>query len=548
MIADITIHHKSFGDKTLFTGLNLSFQKNEKVGIIGTNGCGKSTFFKMLDGSDNDYDGEVTIKKGMVLVSTKQEHIHEDGITTLEYITDGLPEFAKLSHDMRTLPETMGDSTSKMQRYSDALERFTDLGYFEVESSLESILSAYQLPTEVLSQEFATLSGGQKRIIELVKVQQAKAHISLIDEPTNHMDYVAKSKFIDWMKNIDSSVIVITHDRDVLKNVDRLVEFRDGKAYTYTGNYDNYLETHTNRVGAEVNEFQIVKRRIQNLTDDVVRFQRMKERARDGGTIKRFKSLEIRARAELAELKDREKPTFWIDKESVKGLSTKISSAYEEHKTRTITIRSKKKDGGDRLLLKVDKLSLGYDLPLFENVGFELREGERLHVVGRNGRGKTTMLRSIINTWKGEALSAKVYAGLIDVPSDVNIGVYEQEIAERRVDMTLSGAIADTLHSKGLPISDQKIRSLMSDYLFNPITDFDRPVTLLSGGQKARLQLIDMMAKDPSLLILDEPTNHLDLPSIEELEGMLSDYHGAVLYVSHDSYFSEHLQANTLTL
>jgi len=548
MIADITINHKSFGDKILFTDLSLSFQKDEKVGIIGTNGCGKSTFFKMVDGSDKDYDGEVVIKKGMVLVSTKQEHIHEDGITTLEYITDGLPEFAKLTHIMNTLSETMGESTAKMQRYSDALERFTDLGYFEVESSLESILSAYQLPTEVLSQEFATLSGGQKRIIELVKVQQSKAHICLIDEPTNHMDHVAKDKFISWMKSVDSSVIVITHDRDVLKNVDRILEFRDGRAYSYNGNYDDYLRTHTNRVGSEVNEFQIAKRRIQNLTEDVVRFQKMKERARDGGTIKRFKSLEIKTRAELAELKSREKPTFWIDKESVKGLSTKISSAYEEHKTRTITIRSKKTEGGEKLLLRVNKLSLGYDLPLFEGINFDLREGERMHIVGRNGRGKTTILRSIISTWKGEKLSAKIYAGLVDVAPDVNIGIYEQEISEIRVDMTLSEAVSDTLRTKGLPVNDQKIRSLMSDYLFNPISDFDRPVALLSGGQKARLQLIDMMAKDPSLLILDEPTNHLDLPSIEELESMLKNYYGAVLYVTHDSYFSKSLSAKTLTL
>lgn len=548
MIARADIHSKTFGEKSLFNGLELAFDDTEKVGIIGTNGCGKSTLFGMLLGRDTDYDGEIVIKKGISVASTNQEHHETPGHTVLEYITSGLPEFASLAHDIATLPETMGSSHNKMQRYSDALERFSDLGYFEIESSLLAIIADYQLPDDVLNREFGSLSGGQKRMIELIKVQQSNTHLCLIDEPTNHMDYVAKEQFIAWMKRANSCIVVITHDRDVLQAVDRIVEIRDGKAFSYSGNYDDYLRIHTVRISSEVNEHEVVKRRMENLADNIIRFRRLKEKSRDPGTIRRFKGLEQRAVAELAELKERDKPTFWIDQESAKNLSTKLTGAYEEHKSKTIKIRSSKRESTGRRLLNVTNLSLGYTEPLFGGVHFELREGERLHVIGRNGRGKTTLVKSIIANWKHLPLESTKFAGEIDIEPGTAIGIYEQEISAHRLDMTLSEAIEDMLRAHDKQVNERLIRQLLSEYLFHPIADYDRPISILSGGQKARLQLIDMMANDPNLLIMDEPTNHLDLPSIEELESMLGSYHGAVLYVSHDSYFSHNIAAKSITL
>jgi ATP-binding cassette subfamily F protein 3 len=548
MIARVSINHKSFGDKVLFDGLELALEDVEKIGIIGTNGCGKSTLFNMLLGRDKDYDGDIVIKKGITIASTSQEHHETPTQTVLGYITSGLPEYSKLAQEISSLAKTMGSSHHRIQKYSDALERFTGFGYFEIESSLLALIADYQLPEDILHRTFTSLSGGQKRIVELIKVQQSNAHLSLIDEPTNHMDYVAKEQFIDWMKQHSSCVTVITHDRDVLKAVDRIIELRDGKAFVYSGNYDDYLRTHSVRISSEVNEHEVIKRRMENLASDIVRFRRLKEKSRDPGTIKRFKNLEQKAKSELVELKEKDKPTFWIDKESVKNLSTKLSAAYDEHKSKTINIRSVKRENTNRRLMKIDSLSLGYTEPLFDKLSFELREGERLHVVGRNGRGKTTLIKSIIAAWSHQKIVPVVYSGAIDIEPGVVLGIYEQEISPGRIEMTLSNAISDTLRAHDKPVSDRHIRQLLSDYLFDPMSDFDRPVSVLSGGQKARLQLIDMMASEPNLLILDEPTNHLDLPSIEELESMLNSYHGAVLYISHDSYFSNNIAAKSISL
>ena len=244
-----------------------------------------------------------------------------------------------------------------------------------------------------------------------------------------------------------------------------------------------------------------------------------------------------------------DKPSFWIDRESVDNLNTKMSKAYEEHKARNIVIRTRTKaTKSSSLLVDVSKLSLGYNEPLFEDVGFQLREGEKLRLHGRNGAGKTTLIKAILATAAGKKSEATIFGGVIDPARELKIGVYEQEISPKYLDMTLAGAIEHSFMAKNVKVGDEKVKQLLGDYLFNPMTDGIVPISRLSGGQKARFQLMNMLANDPALLILDEPTNHLDLPSIEELEDALKQYHGAIIYVSHDSYFVKNIGGAELTI
>lgn len=549
MIANIEIADKSFGDKTLYGGLEVKLNASEKVGLIGRNGSGKTTLFNILTGADTDYAGEVTFRRNLVVIDSRQEHHGYEDKPILEYILADLPEYTELKHILDTYPETMGSSVKKMEEYSEALERFTVLGYFDVEELIERSLADYQIGPDKIKGTIGQLSGGQKRFIELVKVQHARADLALIDEPTNHMDFIAKQRFLDWFKATKEAVIVITHDRDVLHHVDRIIEIRDGRAYNFKGNYDDYLKTNATKITSQVNEYTITQRRIKNLKEDIIRFRRLKERSRDPGTIQRFKSLEIRAVTELAELEKMDKPSFWIDRESVSNLNTKMSEAYDEHKARNIIIRARTKaTKSSNLLVDVSKLSLGFDTPLFTDMSFQLREGEKLRLHGRNGAGKTTFIKALLAATEGKKPESTIFNGVIDPLRELKIGVYEQEIDTKYLEMKLAHAIEQSFMAKDVKVGDTKVKQLLGDYLFNPMTDGEVPISRLSGGQKARFQLMNMLANDPQLLILDEPTNHLDLPSIEELEDALGQYHGAIIYVSHDSYFVKNLSGETIQI
>ena len=542
MIADIHITEKSFGDKTLMKDVKFSVDDGEKVGVVGRNGVGKSTLFGILAGTDNDYTGEVVFRRGITIATTAQEHYGLGEQTVMAYILSGLPEYSKLKKIIDEYPLTMGDNMRKIEEYTQALERFDQKGFYQVEEKIERELSNFQLDG-FGDRKISSLSGGQKRLVEIVKIMHSEAHLALIDEPTNHMDYVAKQQFIDWMNSQPhQAMLIITHDRDVLGQVDRIVEIKDGQAISYRGNYDAYLKQNAQATTAGMNNFEQIEKRIVNLKQKVLDYQRLKEKSRNPGTIQKFKRLENEARAELAELSEMEKPTFWIDKESASQLDYKSAERYGKFKSRNI--RLSMKDASSRsqhVLVRAENVAVGIgERILFEDVNIDLREGEAIEIRGRNGAGKTTLIRMILASGKSFDSGPILYSGDIFLDPQVRIGVYEQEIDERYLSDPLEKAIEKLYMSRDLSISDTKIRQLLADYLF---TDADRmtPLARLSGGQKARFQIIAMLANDPQLLVLDEPTNHLDLPSIEELETALAKYSGAILYVSHDNYFREKL-------
>jgi ATPase subunit of ABC transporter with duplicated ATPase domains len=543
MIADITVTEKSFGPKSLMSDVRFSVDDGEKIGIIGRNGIGKSTLFGILAGTDKDFSGDIIYRQGTVVVATQQEyHGIPNDLTALQYVLAGLPEYTELSHIIETYPATMGDHMGKINRYTEALQRFDDKGFYQIEEQIEREFEALQL-TGIAHRPFAALSGGQKRLVDIVKVMHADADLVLVDEPTNHMDYIAKAQFTDWLRGAREAVLVITHDRDVLREVDRIVELKDGGAQSFRGNYDAYLKQNAMMTSTQMNDFEMIERRIANLKDKVLNYQRLKEKSRSQSTIQRFKRLEETARRELAELQEREKPTFWIDKDSVADLHYKTAAQYEKFKARNVRIGLK--GGAQRsqhVLVTARNLSLGYTASLFEGVAIDLRAGEALELRGRNGAGKTTLIKALL----GDP-SVTRFAGELTLDPTVRYGIYEQEISPQYFGLSLEAAIERMYLDRDLPITGTKIRSLMHDYLFE---DTDGAVLLeqLSGGQKARFQLIAMLANDPQLLILDEPTNHLDLPSIEELEAALTRYSGAIIYVSHDSYFRCKIESSVIEL
>ena len=672
MIADIHITEKSFGDKTLMRDVKFSVDDGEKVGVVGRNGVGKSTLFGILVGTDTDYTGEVVFRRGITVASTAQEHHGLGDQTVLSYILAGLPEYSSLKKIIDEYPETMGDNMRKIEEYTQALERFDQKGFYHIEEKIRRELDNFQL-SGCGERSLGSLSGGQKRLVEIVKIMHSGAHLALIDEPTNHMDYVAKQQFIDWMSSQPrQAMLIITHDRDVLGRVDRIIELKDGGSVSYRGNYDAYLTQNAQATAVGMNNFEQVEKRMTNLKQKALDYQRLKEKSRNPGTIQKFKRLENEARAELAELSEMDKPTFWIDKESAGQLDYKSAERYGKFKARNI--RLSMKDAASRsqhVLVRVEDAAVGVgEQILFEGVDIDLREGEAVELRGRNGAGKTTLIRMLLASRRGSdsslsdsrqnlarpprkhlfpqagaplidsagALGAPLperqslqkksltsqleytqkesetplapdapapaappalecaleetagkrivaatppssarahsslksppeifrersaetsvtherftvsggggvtpatsilYSGNLFLDPQVRVGVYEQEIDERYLADPLEAAIEKLYIGRDLPISDTKIRQLLADYLF---TEADRmtPLARLSGGQKARFQIIAMLANDPQLLILDEPTNHLDLPSIEELETALAKYSGAILYVSHDNYF-----------
>ena len=255
---------------------------------------------------------------------------------------------------------------------------------------------------------------------------------------------------------------------------------------------------------------------------------------------------------QYAELKATvEKPSFWIDQDSVSDMSGKLAEKYDRYKTQNISLDSKKADGKEQpltRLLDVQDVSLGYSAPLFDDITFLIGTGERVQIRGRNGAGKSTLLKTIIATTRSEDLPATSYSGFIESDHRLRLGVYEQEIEAEFMDVPLGEAVEEVYHRLGIEINHEKVARILSQYLFHPAQDAKLPIQRLSGGQKARFQLIRMFAHNPNLLILDEPTNHLDLPSIEELEKYLVGFAGAILYVSHDSYFTDKLGGKTIQI
>lgn len=540
MLLQVAVSEKSFGVKQLYTNVKFTLESGEKVGLIGRNGIGKSTLFEIIAGEDNDYTGQIILRKGASLVSTAQEYDKVRDLTATEYILAGLPHYASLSRTLREFPLLENPTDKQIERYSVALDEFGERGYYNIQGEIEEELKKFQLDG-VMDQPFKSLSGGQKRLSEVIKIMHAKADLALIDEPTNFMDYVAKEQFINWLVAAPEAMLIITHDRDVLQHVDRIIEIKDGMSVSYKGNYDDYIRQNLHGTATAMQDYEQVEKRMKNLQQKVIDYKRLKEKARNPATTHQFKRLEENARAELDALSNKERPSFWIDRESLAQVGYKDADRYAKYQAKNIKVSMKgEKLRSERPLVQAIDLAVGYHAPILEHINFALRSGECLELRGRNGVGKSTLLKAILGL-----AGPKIFAGEAHLDSQIRIGIYEQEEGGQYAGLTLKAAIEQIYLKRDLPISDTKIRQLLSNYLFTE-GDGNMLVDNLSGGQKARLQIIRMLANNPDLIILDEPTSHLDLPSIEELEQALAGYAGAIIYISHDNYFRRKLGGTVL--
>lgn len=541
MLVAINIASKHFGDKTLYRDLQITIEKNEKIGLIGRNGVGKSTLFAMLTNADTDYDGQILVSRNTIIVSTRQEHIGYENQPVIKYILSELPKYTELKNTIDSFAKLQKPSINQLNKYSDAINHFSSLGYYDIEESVLRQLETYQITNDMAKMPLINLSGGQKRFCELVKISHSNADLILIDEPTNHMDYFAKNAFIEWVKSAHSkSIFVITHDRDVLANMDRIIEIKDCQAISYNGNYDAYLKQNSTNTINSIQTYEVAQATIANLKKQIEYAKSRAPGYKGKSANNPWVVMRNRLEKELVEVeKSAAKPSFWIDSESLNKMHNKTTASYHKYKAKNIRIVTDINNTNQAQLpiIMVNDLSVGYDKPLFKPISFKLLENSQLRLHGRNGAGKTTLIKYLLKLADGSENDITNFSGKAEIRPKTQIGIYEQEIASKYIDLTLGQAIERLYLDKNIAINEQRLYQIMSDYLFDPISDAKLTLKKLSGGQKARFQIIAMLCNNPQLLILDEPTNHLDLPSIEELESALLKYKGAILFVSHDSYF-----------
>lgn len=538
MLIDAKITEKYMGSKLLFKDLSFLVSEGARIGLIGRNGIGKSTLFGLLTGDDKEFKGTIEKKRGIRVVVTAQEHFDVEEQTAVEYILNHVPDYYKLKEILETYPDTMGSDMEKIHIYTEALQTFTDNNYYTVEDEIVEALKRFQIDFDSAFRPLKSLSGGQKRFVELVKVTFSLPDLILLDEPTNHLDYHGKELFLNWLRGLRTATCIISHDRDVLKEMSMIIEIRDYQAYTFPGNYENYIKQNGVNTITQVNQYEVALRRLEMLKVQL----RTANARKAGASNSAPRILADRLQREYDALKDNlEKPSFWIDRETTASLGKDNVESYDKYKAKSIRINAGEKDKHTQQLLEVNKLAVGYKHSLFPAVTFRLQHGDRVILRGRNGAGKSTLIKSILAAVNNTPTDINTFAGAISTGSQLRIGIYEQEIDSKYLSMSLGNAVEDVYRAAGQPIDEQILSKALAGYLFNPTEDKNLAVKHLSGGQKARFQLIKMFCTKPNLLILDEPTNHLDLPSIEELEDAILTYHGAVIYVSHDSFFIDHI-------
>lgn len=510
------------GKEELFSDLSFEIADKEKVALIGRNGAGKTTILRMLAG-ELDYEGEIITKKGARIVFTRQEHYGVSRVSAIDYILDAIPDYTQLH--------------ARLQKNPDAATQraYARLGFYKVRSQILEQLAAYDISQERSEAPLVSLSGGEKRYVELVKVMFSRADIICMDEPTNHMDYMGKEKFISWLTTTSAAVVVVTHDRDVLAVVDRILELKDTKITAHVGNYDAYLKRNSAHVTTGIAQYEKELRRLEILHKEI-------EQARARKAVSpQAKAKEERLLTEYEALRETlAKPSFWIDEASYGDLQAKELAKYQQYKDATIRVQVADEV---RVLndaaLTVDHVSLGYDAPLFHDVSFTVHAGDRILLKGKNGAGKTSLLETVLAMYHNVPADAQVFEGSIAIHEKVRIGTYIQELDDEIIEHAVADVVESMYAAHHSILSHQELYAILSNYLFDPREDASKKVRYLSGGEKARLQIIGMLANNPNLLLLDEPTNHLDLPSIEELERALVTFGGAIVFVSHDSYFNK---------
>jgi ATP-binding cassette, subfamily F, member 3 len=499
---------KSYGGNEILRGVSFQINPNEKVGLVGRNGAGKTTVFKIIAGQEQPDEGEMvkvnTLSLGLLeqnVQFNESETVHTSALSAFQRIHD-------IEAEMRQLEKTMETDHSDeiLAKYADLMTEFEAADGFTYTARAETILLGMGFTPEMWNLETKLLSGGQKNRLGMVRLLLSQPDILLLDEPTNHIDVEA----VEWLENFlltyPSGYVIISHDRYFLdKTANRIIEMEQGKAVLYKGNYSEYLVEREERREQQRREFENQQAYIAK-TEEFIR------RNLEGQKTKQAKS-----RRTLLSKMDR------------------LESVAADKSTGNFNLKTVERAGTN--VLMVEDLSVGYgDKVLAKKIDFTLHRGECLGVIGGNGTGKTTFLRTILGQIR--ELSGDIIWG-----TKVETGYYSQKLE----DLDERNEVIGELRRIAPLATNGELRGFLARFLFTD-DDVFKKVSTLSGGEKGRLALAKLIYSKVNVLILDEPTNHLDIPSREALEAALQSYGGTVIVVSHDRYFLDQVCTQMLEI
>ncbi|WP_411502120.1 ribosomal protection-like ABC-F family protein [Brevibacillus centrosporus] len=511
MIVVATQHiQKSYGADPVLQDITLEIKAGERVGIVGPNGAGKTTLFKLLAGIESPDSGELYRAKGTVWAYLPQTPKYPDQWRTQDVIASAFEEVIRLQEELRSLEQQMSEVYESaaeleklMQRYQKLQEAFEQLGGYEYETTMAQVIEGLRITPEHLATPFQLLSGGEKTKAGLAKLLCQRSDVLLLDEPTNHLDVESMEWLEDFLKDYQGTVLIISHDRYFLDAVVTSVYHVDGgEAEYYIGNYSAFVKEREERLLRQFAAYQEQQKQIKKMKETIKRLKEWGNRSNPPNEAfhRRAKSME----KALARIERIDRPKMEADR---------MGLAFQK------TERS----GQDVLVASgVYKAFVGKEL--FADAGFLLRYGERKALLGPNGCGKSTLIRMLLGEMEPDA-------GMLKVGSNVKVGYLSQQAWEG--DQNLR--VIDMFRQVAL-VTEPEARHLLARFLFYGEHVFKR-VGQLSGGERMRLRLAQMMHQEINLLVLDEPTNHLDIEARETLEEALADFKGSLFIVSHDRYF-----------
>ena len=503
-----------FGADTILEHINFEIRNTEKIAVVGRNGCGKTTLLRLIAGevelSKRDSDEDIFIAKAgkPTIGYLKQVAFEDENITVEEEIRKVFAPVLSLQGKMeQALLEVEREASEEnVKRYSALQERFEAMGGYHYDREFDGLFYSFGFRDEDRGRRMAEFSGGQRSKIAFIKLLLSKPDIMLLDEPTNHLDMAAVEWLEQYLKNYNRAVVVVSHDRMFLDNVaDVVYEIEYGTAKRYPGNYSHFVETKQADYEKQLKDYTLQQQEIKRLETLVERFKN-----------KPTKVAMTRSKKKAIEHMDKiENPMAADGRTFQKSLKPALESGKE--------------------VLSVRNLEVGYDVPL-ARISFELKRGEKIAVVGDNGTGKSTLLKTLVG--RLPALGGEFGFGV-----NVQIGYFDQESAQ----YASAKDVLTDFREEFPDLTQTEARSALGAFLFTQ-DDVFRQVKLLSGGEKARLALCKIFQRRPNLLILDEPTNHMDIVGKETLENLLKAYEGTVLFVSHDRYFVRRVADKLLEL
>ncbi|MEK5430598.1 ABC-F type ribosomal protection protein [Lysinibacillus sp. FSL R7-0073] len=503
---------KIMGGNILFENLQLEVNSGEHVAIVGVNGSGKTTLLQLLSGVDIPDRGRI-IKSKDATIGYLHQIPHYPGHSVKEVLEEAFADIYALKARMTILEQEMQSNVTDktLWQYGQVQEQFMLQGGYEVEAQLAMIANGLGI-MEMLAQPFSSLSGGEKTKVMLGQILLSQPAILLLDEPTNHLDMQAIEWLEKYVRSFEGIIIVVSHDRHFMNQIaHKVIEIEDGEAFTYTGNYDAFIAQKEAKIEQQFADYEEQQKKIKKMQETIKRLKQWANEANppNASMHRRAKSME----KALARIERVKKPI------SKKKMNLALTMAERSGKE----------------VVQLQNIYHGYDKPLLIDSNLAVYFGERLAIVGNNGSGKSTLLKMML----GEIVPNR---GVCHVGSNVKIGYLSQQLEHKNPAIRLIDAFRENV-----AVSEAEARHILARFLFYGYDVFKK-VKNLSGGEKMRLRLAQLMHEDINVLILDEPTNHLDIEAREVLEDTLESFEGTIIGVSHDRYFLQKIFSKTAWL